>query len=306
MELVPRISPGPVDGRADLAGAGRRLPLRARGGDAAAALLPAVHDRGRHRPAGARCSCSAPVSPGCRRSPRPSGSGAVVSAYDVRPRQRRRGPLDGRHVHRPRPGGRSRAPAATPGSWPRTAPTGSRSCSRRTSRRPTCSSRPRRCPGRRRPAAGHRGDAGRHEARAAWSSTSRRSPAATSRARSPGEDLAVDGPGGVVRCVGMKDAASTMPADASRLYAKNVANLLLLMTEDGERRPRLRRRGRRRRLPHPRRRGPARADRRAARRQPGTERTPDGRHRPARDLRAGGVRRLRGGLEGLDARCTPR
>ena len=34
--------------------------------------------------------------------------------------------------------------------------------------------------------------------------------------------------------VGMKDAASTMPADASRLYAKNVANLLLLMTKDGE------------------------------------------------------------------------
>jgi NAD(P) transhydrogenase subunit alpha len=32
----------------------------------------------------------------------------------------------------------------------------------------------------------------------------------------------------------MKDAASTMPADASRLYAKNVANLLLLMTKDGQ------------------------------------------------------------------------
>ena len=31
----------------------------------------------------------------------------------------------------------------------------------------------------------------------------------------------------------MKDAASTMPADASRLYAKNVANLLALMTADG-------------------------------------------------------------------------
>ena len=31
----------------------------------------------------------------------------------------------------------------------------------------------------------------------------------------------------------MKDAASAMPADASRLYAKNVANLLALMTHDG-------------------------------------------------------------------------
>jgi NAD(P) transhydrogenase subunit alpha len=48
-----------------------------------------------------------------------------------------------------------------------------------------------------------------------------------------GEDLAVDVPGGAVRLVGMKDAASTMPVDASRLYAKNVANLLLLMTKDG-------------------------------------------------------------------------
>ena len=38
---------------------------------------------------------------------------------------------------------------------------------------------------------------------------------------------------GVVTLVGMKDAASAMPADASRLYAKNVANLLALMTRDG-------------------------------------------------------------------------
>jgi NAD(P) transhydrogenase subunit alpha len=48
-----------------------------------------------------------------------------------------------------------------------------------------------------------------------------------------GEDLAVDVEGGTVRLVGMKDAASTMPVDASRLYAKNVTNLLLLMTKDG-------------------------------------------------------------------------
>jgi len=38
---------------------------------------------------------------------------------------------------------------------------------------------------------------------------------------------------GTVTLVGMKDAASTMPTDASRLYAKNVANLLALMTHDG-------------------------------------------------------------------------
>ncbi|WP_461164235.1 Re/Si-specific NAD(P)(+) transhydrogenase subunit alpha [Arthrobacter sp. R4-81] len=51
----------------------------------------------------------------------------------------------------------------------------------------------------------------------------------------PGEDLQVptaDGKGAVT-VVGMKDAASAMPADASRLYAKNVANLLALMTKDG-------------------------------------------------------------------------
>jgi NAD(P) transhydrogenase subunit alpha len=39
--------------------------------------------------------------------------------------------------------------------------------------------------------------------------------------------------GGAITLVGMKDAASTMPADASRLYAKNVVNLLLLMVKEG-------------------------------------------------------------------------
>ena len=51
----------------------------------------------------------------------------------------------------------------------------------------------------------------------------------------PGEDITVataDGQG-TVTLVGMKDAASAMPADASRLYAKNVANLLALMVRDG-------------------------------------------------------------------------
>lgn len=48
-----------------------------------------------------------------------------------------------------------------------------------------------------------------------------------------GEDLEIPVNGGAVRLLGMKDAASTMPADASRLYAKNVANLLMLMAGDG-------------------------------------------------------------------------
>jgi H+-translocating NAD(P) transhydrogenase subunit alpha len=38
---------------------------------------------------------------------------------------------------------------------------------------------------------------------------------------------------GFVTLVGMKDATSAMAADASRLYAKNVANLFVLMINDG-------------------------------------------------------------------------
>jgi NAD(P) transhydrogenase subunit alpha len=51
----------------------------------------------------------------------------------------------------------------------------------------------------------------------------------------PGQDIAVptaDGAGHVT-LVGLKDAASAMASDASRLYAKNVANLLALMVRDG-------------------------------------------------------------------------
>jgi NAD(P) transhydrogenase subunit alpha len=55
-----------------------------------------------------------------------------------------------------------------------------------------------------------------------------------------GQDVVVDvaggragDGGGAVTLVGMADAASAMPADASRLYAKNVANLLALMIKDG-------------------------------------------------------------------------
>lgn len=52
----------------------------------------------------------------------------------------------------------------------------------------------------------------------------------------PGVDVAVTLPDsrGAVTLVGMKDAASTMPFDASRLYAKNVSNLIGLMTVDGK------------------------------------------------------------------------
>lgn len=52
----------------------------------------------------------------------------------------------------------------------------------------------------------------------------------------PGEDIAVptaDGAGHVT-LVGLKDPASAMAFDASRLYAKNVANLLALVVRDGE------------------------------------------------------------------------
>ena len=50
-----------------------------------------------------------------------------------------------------------------------------------------------------------------------------------------GQDVVLPLPGsGEVTLVGMKDAPSTMPADASRLYAKNVVNLLLLMAADGK------------------------------------------------------------------------
>ncbi|MFM9877175.1 MAG: Re/Si-specific NAD(P)(+) transhydrogenase subunit alpha [Rhodoglobus sp.] len=48
-----------------------------------------------------------------------------------------------------------------------------------------------------------------------------------------GEDVLVPVAGGTVTVVGAKDAASTMAFDASRLYAKNVANLVALMTTNG-------------------------------------------------------------------------
>lgn len=51
-----------------------------------------------------------------------------------------------------------------------------------------------------------------------------------------GSDVAVPTAAGdgQVTLVGLRDAASAIPTDASRLYAKNVANLLALMTADGQ------------------------------------------------------------------------
>ncbi|HEY5229291.1 MAG TPA: NAD(P) transhydrogenase subunit alpha [Galbitalea sp.] len=50
----------------------------------------------------------------------------------------------------------------------------------------------------------------------------------------PGEDVAIKlKSGGSITLVGMKDAPSTMAYDASRLYARNVSNLIALMTVDG-------------------------------------------------------------------------
>jgi NAD(P) transhydrogenase subunit alpha len=50
----------------------------------------------------------------------------------------------------------------------------------------------------------------------------------------PGADVQVKVDGGVVTVVGMSDAASRMPVDASRLLAKNIANFVTLMTVDGK------------------------------------------------------------------------
>ncbi|MDQ1551010.1 MAG: H+-translocating transhydrogenase subunit alpha [Actinomycetota bacterium] len=54
----------------------------------------------------------------------------------------------------------------------------------------------------------------------------------------PGEDVEIRlTAGGSVTLVGMKDAPSTMAYDASRLYARNVSNLIALMTVDGRVQP---------------------------------------------------------------------
>lgn len=48
-----------------------------------------------------------------------------------------------------------------------------------------------------------------------------------------GADTPIEVAGGTVTLVGMKDAASGLASDASRLYAKNIANLIALMTVEG-------------------------------------------------------------------------
>lgn len=48
-----------------------------------------------------------------------------------------------------------------------------------------------------------------------------------------GKDVSITVDGGTVTLVGLQDAPSAVASDASRLYAKNVSNLLSLMTKDG-------------------------------------------------------------------------
>jgi H+-translocating NAD(P) transhydrogenase subunit alpha len=52
-----------------------------------------------------------------------------------------------------------------------------------------------------------------------------------------GKDTAITVDGGVVTLVGMKDVPSTMAFDASRLYAKNIQNLIQLMAVEGSIQP---------------------------------------------------------------------
>ena len=81
----PAHLPRPVDGRAVVAGAGRRLPRRAGRRRAAAAVLPALHDRRRHGAAGQGARARRRRGRACRRSPRRAGSVRWSQAYDVRP-----------------------------------------------------------------------------------------------------------------------------------------------------------------------------------------------------------------------------
>ena len=71
---APHPDPGPVHGRAQLAGQRRRLQGGAGGRRALRPVLPDADDGGRHRPSPPRCWCSAPAWPACRRSAPPAGS----------------------------------------------------------------------------------------------------------------------------------------------------------------------------------------------------------------------------------------
>ena len=102
VELIPRISRAQSMDAPQLAGPGLRLPLRDRRGRHAPPLLPAEHDRRRHRPGrrGRRPR---------RRRRRPPGDRDRQAPRRRRPgvrraRGRRGGdPVDGRQVDRPRP-----------------------------------------------------------------------------------------------------------------------------------------------------------------------------------------------------------
>ena len=153
------------------------------------------------------------------------------------------------------------------GSSAPTARNGSASCSRRTSPTPTSSSPPRRSRVARRRCSSPPTWCGRC-ARDRSSSTSRPSPAATSRAAVAGRGCR--GAHGRRRRHGDHRRHEGCRIDRCRptpraCYAKNVANLLALMTHDGSVEPDFERRGRAGRLPHARRRGAASGDRRGAR-----------------------------------------
>ena len=158
--------------------------------------------------------------------------GAVVSAYDVRPASADEVAVDGRHLRPPGPGVGRGQRRLRPGAVRRSGRTASRSSSPRYVAAADVLITTAAIPGRRAPLLVTAGMLGRHEAR-----ERRRRPRRRVRwqrrghggRRGPGVDV----PGGAVRLVGMQDAPSTMPVDASRLYAKNVTNLLLLMTKDG-------------------------------------------------------------------------
>ena len=121
MELVPRISRAQsmdaLTSQALVVG----LPVRAGGGDAAAAVLPAVHDRGRHGAAGQGAGAG-------RRGGRAAGDRDRQAARCGRRGVRRaagvgrRGAVDGCDVRRRWTSSRSRAPAATRARWARTGP----------------------------------------------------------------------------------------------------------------------------------------------------------------------------------------
>ena len=105
--------PRAVDGRALVAGPGRRLPLRDRRGRHAAPVLPAEHDRRRHRPAGHHRGARRRRRRASRRSRPPSGSApSSRRTTSARPPPRRSRPwVPSRSSSSWR---RSRVPAATP------------------------------------------------------------------------------------------------------------------------------------------------------------------------------------------------